>query len=303
MGELLVQVAMVTGVACTAITIPLAVAGAGLLFAAVQGSLMPTCWSSHVSPGQALAGQVGYVPVVGHVGTHTPVAAFAGSGSPQSLPDAIRDVTPHGHLAMRYAESYEVTPEQWVLGHHPEATADELQSIHQVCKDHNDINPKHGADIKLTALQPALYRHVVGARGVSTFITSPWFAVLDIVLPLLVELVPVVAFVHVPMHYLLDAHNRRTAFLNKLQDAGRLMVVGGLPRGPLGRRCVWLCCFKHKQHRELAESQVYRSGRQLMPMHIISNDDVEWAQQSASTALPHGAPTVPQSMAVLSVDC
>ena len=45
----------------------------------------------------------------------------------------------------------------------------------------------------------------------------------------------------------------------------------------------------------LAESQVYRSGRQLMPMHIVSNGDVEWAQQNASTA--------PQAMAVLSVDC
>lgn len=49
----------------------------------------------------------------------------------------------------------------------------------------------------------------------------------------------------------------------------------------------------------LTESQVYRSGRQLMPMHIVSNGDVEWAQPVAQ----QNASTAPQAMAVLSVDC
>ncbi len=75
-------------------------------------------------------------------------------------------------------------------------------------------------------------------------VTSPWFSVLDVALPLLVDAARVVACVHVPGHYLSSGPLPRFAYLQSLQRQGRLLILYGLPRGPTGWRCAWLVVFR-----------------------------------------------------------
>ena len=54
----------------------------------------------------------------------------------------------------------------------------------------------------------------------------------------MVEHAKVATIVHVPGHYIYDPTDHRQRYLCSLE--GRLAIVGGLPKGPLGRRCAWL---------------------------------------------------------------
>ena len=108
----------------------------------------------------------------------------------------------------------------------------------------NDLNPAYAADLHADALQPALYHHVRRAYGrIDAAVFSPWFAYLDLAVPLAVAFAAYVVCVHVPGGYLTDARPARQAWLRQLQRAGRLHIITGLPAGPMGRRCVWLCIF------------------------------------------------------------
>jgi hypothetical protein len=98
----------------------------------------------------------------------------------------------------------------------------------------NDLNPTHGTVLSQDALQPKFYK----GKSVDIFITSPYFAVLDLALPLLVRFAKVAVMVHVPGHYLYDPTEPRQRFFHSLVD--RMAVILGLPKGPLGRRCAWL---------------------------------------------------------------
>ena len=53
-----------------------------------------------------------------------------------------------------------------------------------------------------------------------------------------------VACVHVPGHYVTNAHPARLAWLRRLRDQGRLALLLGLPRGATGRRCLWVLVFR-----------------------------------------------------------
>jgi hypothetical protein len=109
----------------------------------------------------------------------------------------------------------------------------------------NDIHLGHAADYTLDALQPSSYGRLRSSMGglIDSVVTSPWSAALDLALPLLVASVATVACVHVPGHYFTSAVEPRAAYLRSLQEQGRLFVVLGLPRGPIGRRCMWLVVF------------------------------------------------------------
>ena len=147
----------------------------------------------------------------------------------------------------------------------------------------NDINPAHTADYHGNALQPDLFRKVLRDRPANVLVTSPWYAVLDLALPLLAAFAGVAAFVHVPMHYVFDAHGRRATFLHRLQDQQRLAIIGGLPRGPTHRRCLWLCIFRDSATRLRAtshcESRQYHNER-WAPIHLM-NSEVNDAQPTA----------------------
>ena len=63
-------------------------------------------------------------------------------------------------------------------------------------------------------------------------------------LPLLVAAAKFVVCVHVPGHYVSSGLEPRYAFLRELQRQGRLAVLFGMPRGPMGWRCAWLVVFR-----------------------------------------------------------
>jgi hypothetical protein len=115
----------------------------------------------------------------------------------------------------------------------------------------NDIHPGHTAVSHRDALQPGFYTELRQQLGVvDAIVTSPWFAALDLALPLLVEAAASVACVHVPGHYLTSGVEPRYKYLRELQAQGRLHVIMGLPRGPMGRRCIWLLVFRSSAVRQ-----------------------------------------------------
>ena len=115
----------------------------------------------------------------------------------------------------------------------------------------NDLNPSRKAHTHLDALQPGLYRSTARQVSIDGVITSPWFAVLDIALPLAVLAARTVACVHVPGHYVTDAHPARCAYLKGLMAQGRLHILWNLPKGAMGRRCGWLLVFASSTLRDL----------------------------------------------------
>jgi hypothetical protein len=115
----------------------------------------------------------------------------------------------------------------------------------------NDIAFVHKAHTHADALQPAFYRAASSKMGIDAIITSPWFTALDIALPLAVLASRVVACMHVPGHYVTDAHPARADYLRGLMREGRLHLLWNLPRGPMGRRCGWLIVFAHASLRKL----------------------------------------------------
>ena len=104
----------------------------------------------------------------------------------------------------------------------------------------NDINPRHPADSHSDALQPAFYSALAAKGWADVVVTSPRFLLADLALPLAVHFARVAVCMHLPGHYLTDAHPARLHWLRRMHASGRLHVVMGLPKGPLGRRCVWL---------------------------------------------------------------
>ena len=52
---------------------------------------------------------------------------------------------------------------------------------------------------------------------------------------------------HCPCWWFSDSTVGRFAFLRPFVDEHRMCVVYGLPRGPVGRRCIWLCLCRNRQ--------------------------------------------------------
>jgi len=71
---------------------------------------------------------------------------------------------------------------------------------HDLVVSTNDLNPVNYADSHEGSLQPCFYKD----QSVDVFVTSPYFAVLDLALPLMVHFAKVAVIVHVPGHYLYD---------------------------------------------------------------------------------------------------
>ena len=72
---------------------------------------------------------------------------------------------------------------------------------------------------------------------------------------------------HAPAHYVFDAHSRRAVYLARLQDEQRLVLVAGLERGAVNRRCVWLLIFKEAA--EKLRCLMTRGGHtEYTPLHF-----------------------------------
>ena len=131
----------------------------------------------------------------------------------------------------------------------------------------NDFNFQLPTDYHLDALQPRTYEELRTDQPLHTVVMSPFFAVLDLALPLAVLYAEQLVCCHVPGHYLTNAPPARLSWLIQLQDAGRLMLVMGLPRGPTGRRCMWLIIFADPLLRDLL---VRPHARNNMGVHIVA---------------------------------
>lgn len=107
----------------------------------------------------------------------------------------------------------------------------------------NDLNPRSGSHSHKDALQPAFYRYASLRAPIDAVVASPWFTVLDLALPLAVSAARCVACVHVPGHFITDAHPNRSAYLRALMREDKVHVLWNLPKGPSGRRCGWLLVF------------------------------------------------------------
>ena len=114
----------------------------------------------------------------------------------------------------------------------------------------NDVNEQLPADYHLNALQPSTYSRVQYDQPIQAVVMSPFFTVLDLALPLAVHFAEQVVCCHVPGHYVTNAPAGRLHWLRHLQSQDRLMIIVGLPRGPTGRRCMWLIIFKYPQLRD-----------------------------------------------------
>jgi transposase InsO family protein len=112
----------------------------------------------------------------------------------------------------------------------------------------NDRDPQREAQTHLDALQPGTWRQWQVEWGcIDAVVTSPWFTLLDLALPLAMAYAEMVVCCHVPGHFLTDAHPARAAWLARLHRQGRMHVVMGLPRGVMGRRCLWLLIFASRE--------------------------------------------------------
>ena len=111
----------------------------------------------------------------------------------------------------------------------------------------SDLSRLHAVPRHADALQPGFYRRAQAEQAIDAVVTSPWFAALDLALPLAVLAARAVACVHVPGHYITDAHPARVHYLRELMREGRLHVLWNLPKGPMGRRCGWVIVFATPQ--------------------------------------------------------
>ena len=130
----------------------------------------------------------------------------------------------------------------------------------------NDINPSMPTHTHCNALLHSTYAHLQERSRIHVIVTSPFFAVLDLALPLAILYAHHAVCCHVPGHYVTDGPSPRMEWLRGLQRQERLVVIAGLPVGPMGRRCIWLCIFRT---RELRQLMVKPGSAGSIGLHIV----------------------------------
>ena len=107
-----------------------------------------------------------------------------------------------------------------------------------------DLGEGHRFTI-LDALRHSTYAKLQEGKHIHVMVTSPFFAVLDLALPIAIFYAHHAVCCHVPGHYVTNGPAPRMEWLRHNQSQGRLMIIAGLmARGPMGRRCMWLCVFR-----------------------------------------------------------
>ena len=119
----------------------------------------------------------------------------------------------------------------------------------------NDWDDAVPADSHDDALQPRTWVRWASRWTADAVVTSPYFAFLDLLVPLMLLFVPVL-IVHVPSTWLFSATPQRRRWLQEQYTAGRLHIVSNLPRGAPGP---WRCCWAiFTQSSELLQAVVVR---------------------------------------------
>jgi hypothetical protein len=107
----------------------------------------------------------------------------------------------------------------------------------------SDVDPSVAADHYGDALDPRFLHGIQEIyRRVDVFVTSPWFTMLDLTIPLMTSIATTAVFCHIPGHYLTNMPLARQAWFRA--NAARIHILSNLPVGPYGRRCAWLCWFR-----------------------------------------------------------
>ena len=108
----------------------------------------------------------------------------------------------------------------------------------------SDIDPSVGAQHCGNALDPSFLSRVQDEYGgLDVIITSPWFRMLDLFIPILFRFAQQALFIHVPGHCLTNMPTARRHWFRR--HAGFIKIItADMPVGLIGRRCAWLCIFK-----------------------------------------------------------
>jgi transposase InsO family protein len=115
----------------------------------------------------------------------------------------------------------------------------------------SDADLSVGAHVHGNALDATYLAQLRTAYGpFDVAITSPWFTMLDLALPLLMTLATKAVFCHVPGHYITNMPQGRRDWLRSLCTQRRAVVIANLPRSPMGYSCLWLCVFRSEEDRE-----------------------------------------------------
>jgi hypothetical protein len=128
------------------------------------------------------------------------------------------------------------------------------------CVLDNDLDASTPAALHADALQPTFYTCISQTRTIDAVVTSPWFTVLDLALPLAVHYTRTLVCMHVPGHYVTDAHPIRASYLQSLMRQDRLHILWNLPKGPMGRRCGWLIIFATAALRDVLVRPTHRAA-------------------------------------------
>ena len=107
----------------------------------------------------------------------------------------------------------------------------------------NDLDHNKAAGYHLDALQPSSYKAIGDAvpGALDLVVSSPWFSLLDLALPLAASCTTALACIHVPGHYLSNPILPRTEWFSRRVQEGRLHVVWGREcNKTLKRRCLWV---------------------------------------------------------------
>jgi len=113
----------------------------------------------------------------------------------------------------------------------------------------NSVTPGDEVDYHFDAMQPESYQRLRSEYGAHVIVVTPLLELTDAILSLAVMYAQHFACCRVPCRYLNERrlHPARDAWLQRLQDGGRLLL---LPAGG-GNGNTWLVVFKSAELREL----------------------------------------------------
>ena len=120
-----------------------------------------------------------------------------------------------------------------------------INGIHVVT---NDICSEHGDQLLYeNALDSKLY---IENGPFDAIITSPWFVMLDVAIPLMLKHCKKFLAIHCPAYYLTNAPNPRLRYIKKLADEKRILAISSMTRkNPTRMACIWLVIFKSKEEK------------------------------------------------------
>ena len=116
-----------------------------------------------------------------------------------------------------------------------------------------EAEPMDAEGVSQAGAHLGAYARYVQAAGVEldAIVLVPWFACLDVTLPLAAWIVNKFVCAYVPGRYITHAPAPRAAWFRRLQAEGRLFVKFNVARGPV-ERCAWVLVFRSREQRRAA---------------------------------------------------